>query len=617
MPASAAEAEAAITRGCLRKIFPLVGMPNTNVQGPVMQILQIKHIPGQNGSPDRFRLVLNDTENFILSMMATQANDLVREGKVTKGCLVRLTKYTASEMKQKRILVVVDVDILTQYGEHEKLGMPASLETGQPLGAQPPINQGTRPTSFYGSNPPKPAIKHESPAPRSFGASKPQQGHSTHGPVYPIESLSPYQNKWTIKARVSYKSDIKTWTNQKGSGKLFTVHFLDESGEIRATGFNDQCDALYEVLQEGQVYYVSQCKVNMAKKQFSTLKNEYELMFERDTQVERCTDDDGGVPAIKFNPVALGSLESVEPNSLIDVIGILIEIGDLGEIVSKTTSKTFKKRDITIADNSGYSVRVTLWGAQAENFDVPMETVIGCKGVKVGDFGGRSLSMLMSSQLTVSPDVVEAHKLKGWYDAQGRSENFSRYHSSGGGGGGAGASDAWKNIAMTKDEQLGFGEKPDYFWMKATVAFIKQESVYYPACPSSDTSCNRKVLEDGGVWRCERCNQTFEKPTYRYVLQCSLEDFTGGGVWVSCFDDAGRLILGMTADELNDIRERDQTEYAAVFEKALSQTFNFSVRAKLDTYQDQQRTRLQVMKANPLNFAEECHKLMKIIHAYD
>jgi replication factor A1 len=200
---------------------------------------------------------------------------------------------------------------------------------------------------------------------------------------------------------------------------------------------------------------------------------------------------------------------------MIDVIGILIEASELSEIVSKTTSKTFRKRDITIADDSGYSVRVTLWGAQAENFDVPLETVIGLKGVKVGDFGGRSLSMVMSSTLTVSPDVLEAHTLKGWYDAQGKGESFNRYHSSGGGGGGTGVSDVWKTISQTKDEQLGFGDKPDYFWLKGMIASIWTESVYYPACPSSDASCNRKVLEDGGVWRCERCNQTFEKPTYR------------------------------------------------------------------------------------------------------
>jgi replication factor A1 len=35
-----------------------------------------------------------------------------------------------------------------------------------------------------------------------------------------------------------------------------------------------------------QVYYVSKCRVNIAKKQFSNVQNEYELMFERDTQIE-------------------------------------------------------------------------------------------------------------------------------------------------------------------------------------------------------------------------------------------------------------------------------------------------------------------------------------------
>ncbi len=90
--------------------------------------------------------------------------------------------------------------------------------------------------------------------------------------IYPIEALSPYAHKWTIKARVSSKSDIRTWHKASGEGKLFSVNLLDESGEIKATGFNEQCDQFYDVLNEGSVYYISTpCRVNLAKKQFTNL----------------------------------------------------------------------------------------------------------------------------------------------------------------------------------------------------------------------------------------------------------------------------------------------------------------------------------------------------------
>jgi replication factor A1 len=67
-----------------------------------------------------------------------------------------------------------------------------------------------------------------------------------------INSLS-LIDRWTIRVRVTYKSEIKEWHNQRGQGRLFNVHFLDETGEIRATGFNEQVDAFYDKLKEGHV----------------------------------------------------------------------------------------------------------------------------------------------------------------------------------------------------------------------------------------------------------------------------------------------------------------------------------------------------------------------------
>lgn len=47
-----------------------------------------------------------------------------------------------------------------------------------------------------------------------------------------------------------------------------------------------------------------------------------------------------------------------------------------------------QKRELTIVDRSAFSVRLTLWGKQAEQFNASPSTVIAFKGVKVGEFGG-------------------------------------------------------------------------------------------------------------------------------------------------------------------------------------------------------------------------------------
>jgi replication factor A1 len=44
-----------------------------------------------------------------------------------------------------------------------------------------------------------------------------------------------------------------------------------------------------------------------------------------------------------------------------------------------------------LVDTSEFSVRMTLWGKQAEQFNSP-ESVIAFKSVKVGDFGGKTSS---------------------------------------------------------------------------------------------------------------------------------------------------------------------------------------------------------------------------------
>lgn len=471
------------------------------------------------------------------------------------------------------ILVILDLDVIESYGVQDKIGEPVAVDS-KPPAAEPTIAG----NDFYGAN------KKDEAKPQQAVASRP----ATHAgaTIYPIEGLSPFAHKWTIKARVTVKSDIKTWHKATGEGKLFSVNLLDESGEIKATAFNDQCDAFYDMLHEGCVYYISSpCRVNIAKKQFTNLPNDYELTFERDTVVEKA-EDQTNVPQVRFNFCTIQELQGVEKDNTVDVIGVLKDVGELGEITSKRDGRPFQKRDLTLVDDTGYSVRVTVWGKTASSFDANPESVVAFKGTKVSDFGGKSLSLLSSGTMTVDPDIADAHRLKGWYDSAGRTDTFATHQGLATMGGATGRRDEAKTIAQVKDENLGVDDVA-YYSIKATVVFVKQDNFCYPAC--SSPGCNKKVTAMGdGTWHCEKCSVSHDKPNYRYIMSINVADHTSHQ-WLSCFDETGNTLFGKTANELMELRDADEARFMAAFEEVNCRKLNFRCRAKMDNYGDTQR----------------------------
>ena len=474
------------------------------------------------------------------------------------------------------ILIILDVEVIESFPPQDKIGEPTAVES-RPAAGESTIAG----NDFYGAKKEesKPAVKAQTMASRP-AANAPAN-------IYPIEGLSPFAHKWTIKARVTQKSDIRTWHKATGEGKLFSVNLLDESSEIKATGFNDQCDAFYDMLQEGSVYYISSpCKVVLAKKQFTNLPNDYEMTFERDTVIEKA-EDQTNVPQVRFNFCNIQELQNVEKDSTVDMVGVLKEVGEVGQITSKSSGKPFEKRELTMVDDTGYSVRVTIWGKTANSFSASPESVVAFKGTKVSDFGGRSLSLLSSGTMTVDPDIPDAHRLKGWYDSAGRrTDNFATHQGMSSMGGATGRKDEVKTIAQVKDENLGM-EDQAYYSIKATVVFVKQDNFCYPACSNAD--CNKKVVEMGdGTWHCEKCNSSHDRPDYRYIVSLNVADHTSHQ-WLSCFNDTGVTLFGMTANELMELKDSDDAKFAAAFDAVNCKKLNFRCRAKMDNFGEVQR----------------------------
>lgn len=211
-----------------------------------------------------------------------------------------------------------------------------------------------------------------------------------------------------IRVKVQFKSPIRTWSNSKGEGRLFSVDLVDESGEIRATGFRDQVDKYYEFLevnlpfllllptimvytsictiskthfestqsnlQIDKVYYISKAQIKIANKQFSHLKNEYEMTFSNETIIQECHEMVDSIPDTKYDFLLIDKLAHMEVGTLVgninvcghiifkltrsfaDVIAICKSASDVVTFQARS-GRELKKRDVCLVDQTLNTVR--------------------------------------------------------------------------------------------------------------------------------------------------------------------------------------------------------------------------------------------------------------------
>ena len=428
-------------------------------------------------------------------MLVTQMNDMVRSGELRTGCVVQLMDFMISNVRDRQVAIVLSINILAvppssagagggesyaaQPGAptHGAAPPPAPEREGPPpggyangqggggygngaggfnRGGYQPEPRGAAPyqqnRGAYGQQPPPGAGPGPGGAGQGQGQWRQAGGpNSMGGPtirnnsaqrIVPIDSLTPYTNKWAIKARVTSKSDLRRYQNARGEGKVFSFDLLDNGrGEIRATCFNDAADRFYDVVQVGKVYIISRGQLKPARKQFSTLANDFEIGMEASSQVEEVPDDAGIMDKI-YHFKSIEEVERQEKNKCLDVVGVVESVDAWQTIQTRAGSET-QKRAVYLRDDTGRSVELTLWGSLVQTPGAQLEAevqqgrhpILAAKGVRVGDFNGKNLGTISSTQIDVDPEHPRAHQLRQWYDNGGAREAVQ---SLGGGGGGGG-----------------------------------------------------------------------------------------------------------------------------------------------------------------------------------
>jgi len=66
-------------------------------------------------------------------------------------------------------------------------------------------------------------------------------------------------------------------------------------------------------------------------------------------------------------------------------------------------------------DDSSCEIKITLWGEKATaNHEWHTMPIVAFRALKLGDFGGRSLSSSNSSNITFNPPIPEGQTLFNW-----------------------------------------------------------------------------------------------------------------------------------------------------------------------------------------------------------
>lgn len=96
--------------------------------------------------------------------------------------------------------------------------------------------------------------------------------------------------------------------------------------------------------------------------------------------------------------MTIEEIADFEQQRTVDVVGVITNVGQLGSFQPRQPNPDGSmraakdKRSLQLADESGMSVQLTLWGSVARMGGLQEGRVLAIKGARVTDYGGKNLN---------------------------------------------------------------------------------------------------------------------------------------------------------------------------------------------------------------------------------
>uniref|UniRef100_A0A6V7LU53 Replication factor A C-terminal domain-containing protein n=1 Tax=Bracon brevicornis TaxID=1563983 RepID=A0A6V7LU53_9HYME len=208
----------------------------------------------------------------------------------------------------------------------------------------------------------------------------------------------------------------------------------------------------------------------------------------------------------------------------------------------------------------------------------------------------------------MDPDTPGAHRLRGWWQTTGKEAQTSSISATSGGAM-TGPSATLEKI-REEGTAAGLPGAPTVHLCTATIALFRSENALYKACPTE--TCNKKVIDQGENFRCEKCNLDFPNYKYRLLGQVNIVDHTSQ-CWATAFSGEAEVIIGMTAQELGELMQQSEGDYAAAFAGVPFQEFTFKLKTQMENYNDSLRLRSTIQRVTQVNYRTYNKELLDMI----
>lgn len=454
-----------------------------------------------------------------------------------------------------------------------------------------------------------------------------------------LRQLTTFSQDFIILVRVIKKSEIKIFAHSASEqlyNKLFYFVGLDKDGdEIQISCFNKVAERLYLSIIENEVYEIKGGYVKLNDKKFIPARSQYKIVLNENSAVKHVPDE-GVIKNGHINIIPINELGGLTLYSMVDVCGIVLDVGDKTKKNTKNGSQYMKK--VIIGDTSQSKIELSLWRHHA-SVELKKGDIILLKQVKIGDFNGRNLSTFDETSVLINPtNIPEVSTLMNYIKANGEyvyNEVFyfdletirdnNRFFVDDNGYlhtytyTYAPMMNDYNTVFYINDvlENGGDGDNggKTYWVIKATITnFIHNAKNYYLGC--GNPSCRRKLKFDNKQCKyyCGYCNGNAYSEEYYYTLCVRVKDCSKD-YWIDIFGKPAELLMQMKAEEYKDIVVNKNIEQLKKINELFEfKEFFFYVRTKTQVYRNGMlKKKIYAYRVEYVKYKENAKRLAMIL----